>query len=207
MVLTTKAISNFAKLNESRLHILAVTVVNGITGNPNYSDAGDLLTNLSAASTAFGDAIAIAKIGSPAQIAEKNERKKELIVALKAMCDYVNYVGGTRAILLTSGFELSKDTRTNVVIEPPKNVDVAYGETPGSLNISIKKSKGVRSVIYQHSEEDVTGATTMWKTATCTEGSCTISGLPIGQKVWVRAGVVGPRRQTLYSEPIQKIVV
>lgn len=206
-MILTKALIDFAKLNDSQLDTRANAVATAMTANANFPTVGNVLNDLKAACTAYAKALAIAKVGTPSQIAEKNDRKAELVIALKAMGDYVNYMaGGDRAILLTTGFGVSKDTRTPVVIEPIDALMVDYGSNSGTLDLSIKKGAGVRSVVFQYSLEATVDNNTAWMSSTCTESKCTIDNLPVGKMVWLRAGVIGPRRQAYYSQPLQKMV-
>lgn len=206
-MILSKALLNFAKLNDSQLDTRANAVVTAMTDNANFPDVGSTLTDLKAASDAYALALATAKVGTPSQVAEKNDRKAELVVALKAMGDYVNYMaGGDRVMLLTTGFEVSKDSRTPVVIEPIENLMVDYGSNSGTLDLSIKKGAGVRSVVFQYSLAETVDNNTAWISSTCTESKCTIDNLPVGKMVWIRAGVVGPRRQSIFSQPVQKMV-
>lgn len=56
------------------------------------------------------------------------------------MADYVNYMSdGDRSIILTTGYEPSKDTRTPVVIEPVTGFALEYGDNPGTINLSVKR--------------------------------------------------------------------
>ena len=203
----SKALINLTRLTDPGLNTQANAVVTAMTDNANFPDVGTVLTDLKTAATAYSDALAIAKTGTSAQVAEKNDRKTALVAAMKAMGDYINYMaGGDRAMLLTTGFLVSKDTRTPVVIEPVKDLTIAYGGNSGTLDLSVKKSAGVRSVVFQYSLEPVVDNNTAWISSTCTESNCTIANLPVGKLVWIRAGVVGLRRQSIYSAPVQKMV-
>jgi hypothetical protein len=179
-----------------------------MTDNADFPDAADLLTDLKARQKAYSDALALSKIGSRADIQDKKDRKAELITSLKATADYVDYMsGGDRAIILGSGFPVTKETRTPAVIEAPTGLTVTYGNLPGVLQVSVKKVRGVRSLVFEYTLAETIDANTAWSTSSCTDSKCSITDLPSGKKVWLRVGAVGPRRQKFYTPPIQKMVV
>ena len=126
---------------------------------------------------------------------------------LKSVADYVNFTAdGDRVILLTTGFSLSKEVRTPVVLEPVKEFTVSYGENSGTMYLAVKKGNGI-AVNFEYAVADVPNETEpVWNTTSCTESSCTLSNLPVGKMILIRAGVLGPRRQMVYSETLKKMV-
>ena len=151
---------NFERLNDSDLDTRGNAVVNGMTGNVNFPDPGEVLTILTTAYNAYSLALAVGKGGTAAQIAEKNNRRGELVDALKAMADYVNYVsGGDRSMLLITVYELNKEGRTPVVAEPLKSFSVTYGANSGSIDLNAKKGNEANKVLCDYSVEEPKAST------------------------------------------------
>ena len=82
----SKVLVDFSKTSDASIETLAAAVVSALTGNAHFPQIGALLTNLAAKSEAYSTALAIAKVGTASQTADKNAKKGELLAALKISC-------------------------------------------------------------------------------------------------------------------------
>jgi hypothetical protein len=204
-----KALLSFMYYGDAKLAAFASAIIKAMTGNTNFPASADLLAALNTAQAAYTNALAIANDGSRMQVAEKNACKVNLLDALRNLNDMVNYVAqGDRVILLGSGFDVSKETVTPVVLEPAKNVVIKYGENSGQMDVAVKGVKGHKGLVFEYAVADETGvaATSAWVSQPSGTTSHTITDMPVGQKVLIRVGIAGPRKQLVYTEPVAKLV-
>ena len=206
----SKALLSFSRLAEAKLSAFASAVIKALTGNPYFAGAAALLATVVAAYDAYVIALAIAKDGSRMQAAEKNVCRDTLIEALRALCNEVNYVAnGDRVMLLSSGFGVSKDIWTPVVIEPAKNVIVHYGDNSGEMNVTVKGVKGHKGLVFEYAIVPATGSLaddSAWISKPSATTQCTLVNMPVGAKVLIRIGISGPRNQLVYTAPVLKLV-
>jgi hypothetical protein len=81
-----------------------------------------------------------------------------------------------------------------------------YGAVSGSIDLTVKKRKGIRSVVFEYTTMPSPNSTPCI-ICTATKGKCTIAGLTPAENVWACAAAIGPRDQVLYTLPIQKLEV
>ena len=111
-----RALLSFMTFSDPSLSALSNKVISSLTGNPNFTNLGTLLPDLSAALDDFNKLLPQAQGGSRLQIANKNASREALLSVLRNVAYEVNYLAkGDRSILLSSGFNISGDTKKTIV--------------------------------------------------------------------------------------------
>ena len=113
-----------------------------------YPDAATVVSaaDLGAAIDAFKVAAAKAKVGGPADTADKNNKRDILIGLLRELADHVDGEhGNDLAKLLLSGFEAASTNRGSSPLAAPTNLKVKNGG-PGQLIVSVKRPKNAKSI-------------------------------------------------------------
>ena len=207
---TNKALLSFMGFSEARVLAFADAVIKALTGNSNFPNAAPLLATLVTAQDAYAASLAIAKDGNRMQAAEKNVAQLAVFEALRALCNMVNFTAdGDRVILLSSGFNVSKDITTPVVIEPAKNVIVNYGANSGEMDVTVKGVKGHKGLVFEYAvatAENKLAADAGWVSLPSSTTQCTLVNMPVGQRVLIRVGIAGARKQLVYTTPVAKLV-
>src|SRR5256885_279979 len=112
----SRALINFKAFGDSTIESFALRVIAALTDNPHFPD---VLTTLATIFAEYQAALDEAHTGNRVSIAIKNQKKQALINALIETAGYVNYIAnGDRAILLTAGFDISKDVEPKVIAKP-----------------------------------------------------------------------------------------
>ena len=155
-------------------------------------------------------ALSASKEGSRKEAAEKNKAKSAVNTILQQLCGLVNFVAeGDRIKLLGSGFDISKDIETPVVIEPAKNVIINYGSNTGEMNVAVKGVKGHKGLVFEYAvatENNELADDSIWISKPSSTTQCTIANMPVGRRVLIRIGVAGPRKQLVYTIPVVRLV-
>lgn len=175
----------------------ATYIVESMTGNPSFPDPVPTLAEVQAAVDVYNTKLLAAAGLGRVNVAEKNEARVTLEQMLYKLGLWVLFMAnGVDAILVSSGFTLTKDKQPRN-LEKPGDVTLAYDITSGTLISSIPKGNGTGFI---HEISDVAPAgNTVWKSFPASTSHFTFSQLTPGQQYWVRIAMVGSRKQIAYS--------
>lgn len=207
---TNVALRNFKSFSEFKVLGFADAVIAALTGNADFPTAAPLVAELVTAQATYSAALSASKEGSRKEAAEKNKAKSVVVAILQQLCGLVNFVAeGDRVKLLGSGFDISKDLETPVVIEPAKNVIINYGANSGEMRVAVKGVKGHKGLVFEYAvatENNELAEDSMWVSHPSSTTQCTIANMPVGRRVLIRIGVAGPRKQLVYTIPVVRLV-
>ena len=201
-----KALLSFAALSDGNLLARSQAITTSLTGNPDFpttvpaiADVADMVSN-------FAEALAIAASGNRAAIADKNEKKQALIETLRQLAaNITSTANGDRTMLLTTGFDISKE-REPVVITKPENLQVTNGMNAGDLVVSVNAVKGAKAYMYEYTT-DATQQENSWVATTSSKSKITFSDLEAGKTYYCRVAAVGAKGQIVYTDPVSRIVI
>lgn len=150
-----KANRGFSKITDESLQILSSTVLQAMTDNEYFVDPSPTLEVLEEYSDAYIEKLSIARRrGSPYDTAVKNELRKELEKVLSELAFYVNKIAdGNIAVLLSSGFELSKYRSSMLSPKKIEFVKLEDGRNEGQLVLNFERQRGARLYEYRVADE------------------------------------------------------
>ncbi|HVU27042.1 MAG TPA: fibronectin type III domain-containing protein [Verrucomicrobiae bacterium] len=120
----------FTNLPDSGLDEFASNIVASLTGNASFPTPLIPLTDITAAQSAFHNAIVAAAGGGAQFTAAKNEARVALENLLRQEAAYVQGVAGQNlSVLLSSGFEAASTNRTQSPLTTPVIVGLDNGQT------------------------------------------------------------------------------
>lgn len=202
----TKSLTNFASLSDSGLESKTQLIVSSLTGNAHFPTPTPTLAALQTAFDAFQEALVKAGTGNRVDIAEKNAAREVLVNLLRLLCAYVNLTAnGNRAMLLSSGFSISKD-REPVIISKPENLKIENGLSSGELLLSVSAVKGAYAYLHEYTT-DATLTPDSWVSTTTTASKALLDNLQPGTLYYCRVGAVGANGQLLYSDASSRMVI
>jgi len=197
---------SFSRYTDAELSAKAKEIESSVTSNPNFVGAGDTLTKLGTARTEYDESLVMARTGDTTKIALKNEKRKNLIDVLTELARYVEMAAnGNRSILLSSGYEISKEHPTAVTLDVPQNIKLSDGNESGELYLTINSVNGAKSYMYQSSVDPLTSES-IWTSETATVSDHTFKSLPSGKRIWCRVVAIGSNNQHTVSDPVSRIV-
>ena len=202
----SKVLINFERYSDGNLESKAHTIISNMSGNPYFPTPVPAIADVQTAAADYSAALIDAKTGSRAAVATKNDMREALTVLLRSMAGYVNFVAnGDAAKLLTSGFDLSKES-TSVIITKPENLQVMNGANAGELEVTVNRVKGATA--YQHEyTADAAAPVVNWISIASTSRRIVFSNLQPGSKYYCRVGAVGPKGQLVYTDALARIVI
>ena len=201
-----KATTSFTSLSDGNLESKTHEIITSMTGNPNFPNPIPALADITAAATAYTTALSKAGTGNRIDVADKNAKRDTLIGQLRILCYSVNTIAnGDAAMILSSGFDLSRDPQP-AVLTRPENLKVENGVASGSLLVSVKAVKGAYAYFHEYTT-DATMAPGSWVSTTGTTSKMQFTNLQPGTIYYCRVGAVGTNNQLLYSDPVSRMVI
>ena len=200
---TLRITNGFQRISDANLKIRTNEIIAGITAN--FATAPGL-TALSDANQNFTNALSAAINGGKYEKALKNQYRVELIEQLHLMGNYVLYTcAGDRPKAISSGFSIAKPPSPGPAVTKAENQKLDNGANAGELKYSFEKVPGARSYVYQATPEPLTEASD-WTSYMGTQRKFLFSGLDSGKRYWVRVAAVGIAGQSVYSDPLSRLV-
>jgi hypothetical protein len=201
-----KAILSFAQFPDGNLLAFSQTVAVSMTGNPDFPTPVPAIANVTDAAAAFAEALTVAASGNRAAIADKKEKRLPLIGLLRQLAVNVSSTAnGNRSMLLTTGFDVSKQ-KEPVVITKPTDLKVLNGINSGTLDVSVKSVKGARSYVYEYATAEAMAAGN-WQSAISSKSKHSFSELQPGTVYYCRVAAVGSKGQVVYSDVVSRMVI
>ena len=148
----------FTRLSDSPLNSFAENSVVKMTNNTAFPAPTVALAVVTAAQTAFSNAINAAMHGGKQSTAAKNAKREALIAVLRQNAAYVQSVAGEDLVtLLSSGYEAVSNTRTRIILPPPA---VERVDNPQSTKLGLRLTPVPTARAY---EVRISYGTTGWQ--------------------------------------------
>lgn len=200
-----KIISSFKKNRDSELAKAAYRILSSLKGNASFTD-NVLIQLLEKCLLEFQVAMNNAADGSRTMIAIRKEKRKALIEVMVQTGYYVMQVSnGDRAKLLSSGFDVSKESFERRSLATIQSMVVKIGN-PGEANILVNAVKGARAYVHQYSI-DPPSETTAWVSETSAHRKHTFTGLKPLATYWFRVIAVGLNGQLAISDAVSRVIL
>ena len=181
-------------------------IVAAMSGNVSYPTPTPTLAVVETALNEFATAVYEADDGGKALTCGKNDKRKALVLLVRALACYVTAVcNGDYATLLTSGFPTHKPTRSRIGQLPaPAMLTVTLGLHSGELDASVAPVSGALLYTWRVT----TGPTReVVKTSQSSATYTTFAGLTPGVIYFVEANVVGTAGPSNWTGPVSQMVV
>ena len=200
-----KIISPFKKNRDSELAKAAYRILSSLKGNASFTD-NVLIQLLEKCLNEFQVAMNNAADGSRTMIAIRKEKRKALIEVMVQTGYYVMQVSnGDRAKLLSSGFDVSKESFERRSLATIQSMAVKIGN-PGEANILVNAVKGARAYVHQYSTEPPSDATA-WVSETTAHRKHTFTGLKPLATYWFRVIAIGLNGQLAISDAVSRVIL
>lgn len=190
-------------MRDDEFAVRANNIIEKMTGNTDFPTPFPALADVTAALTDYDQALEQAQNGGTDKTAIKNNKRQALEDLLAKLALHVQvHCNNDRVRVLGSGFDVRKASTPKVtVLEKPVNFTLMNGPYPGSVNLSVGKTPGAGSYVFEYAATPVT-ETTSWTKAGVTSRAHTFAGLTRGQEYAFRVTGVGIDVSSVYSDVI-----
>lgn len=197
--------TGFNPQTDSQFQTFSESINTSMTGNVNFPNPIPDLAVVDAAVQEFNIALTNAQTRDRNAVALKNKARQNLNGLLVQLANWVMAVAnGDRAMLVSSGYELTKEADTTPLTKPV-NIQLADGPNAGELVVKVDRDKRAQGYIHQYTLDPLTDGS-QWTQAMSTTSKYTFKNLGASQKYWCRTAAVGAYGQVVYSDAISRIV-
>jgi hypothetical protein len=180
-------------------------VVEKMTNNEHFPNPPAALAKLKKLLPEYRQSLADALGRDIEMVNLKNSKKTAVINLLQELIDYVTAISnGNKAIMLSSGFEVSEETGKKGILAKIKDLEVEIG-SPGQATIKVKNARGARAYIHQYTTEPPTPQT-IWVSEGCGLSRYTFKGLTSEKRHWFRVVAIGSGMQRTISPVISRVI-
>lgn len=192
--------------SDSELIVKAYHIVELMTGNTYFPTPLPALADVKTATDNFNVAANKVENGSRVDTAQKNDLREVLVGLLKKLALYVETISdGSETIILTSGFDVSKQPTVVGPLDKPTQVSVKMGDNPGTVIFSCEVIRNAQFYEFEYLEAPKS-ETSVWIKVTSTKHKITIVGLTSGKQYIFRVAAAGSDPSRNYSNEISVYV-
>ncbi len=182
---------------------IAISLINGLTGNTFFPTLTPGLAALTAAQDAYIAALGKAKFGSREERAVKNQCKEDLVQIMRGLAAQINFIANGNVVMLASaGLSLDKEPQPKVLGTATPMAE--YGSNAGQIVLFTPAVAGAVSYMHQYTDDP---AAAKWNDEPTTAATCIIRNLQPGKVYHMRIVTIGTSNQITTSEVITKMAV
>lgn len=198
-----KIISSFIYCRDGELIKITRRILDSIKQSTKFSNAGPLVELIEKALQEYIMALSAAGGRDRVLVSIKDDKKAILQALLMELANYVTQTAkGDKTVLLESGFDLNVDKGPKQKAAPKLEVRL---EVPGEATISIPRATGARAYVHQYTPDPLTPQS-VWISETTLKPEHTFIGFEPAAKIWVRIIVINKKGESIYWEPVSRIV-
>ena len=198
-----KVVTGFNALKEDELDTVGQSIINKMTGNPNFTSPIPPLADVQTALDEFMAAMADLGAGKGSTII-KDQKKTTLLDLLTKLATYVQLnCQDDAAIIESSGFKI-KQAKTPIGPLPKPVLKVEAGG-PGQVKLTAT-SVGANSYQFEYTLAPATTSST-WQVNASTKSKTVVNGLTSGKQYTFRVAGVGTDPSRIYSDEITSFVL
>ena len=196
-------LTTFKRGTDASLSTLARRVVSNVKSNEQFKSLTEPVTAVENALTEYDDALIKAGSGDRSLISDKNSKRAVLRGLLANLAVRVSQLSsGNDSVLLSSGFDVSKDrsgpTKKPIILV----VDLGL---PGEATTRIPQVRKTRAYIHQYTTDPLT-PDNVWRSETSKSNRYNFKGLPSGAKLWFRVVIFDKDGNSTYLAPVARII-
>ena len=195
------------KYSDESLATKSQVIHDDMNGNEHYPAPDPSLDTLQTAINDFKVAIVKATNGSKDDTAIKNARRQIVEDCLHRLSYYVQVTSnGVEAVILSSGFDINKNSGTVGALPKPENFKVMVGDNKGTVELSCDAVANASFYEYQYTKLPLS-ATSIWTMRTATKRKLLVEGLTSGQQYVFKMAAGGSDPSRTWSDEISSFVL
>lgn len=198
-----KVVLTFVRLSTLSKIAFYKNVVDLMTNNPNFPTPEVALSELTAIVGKMESAYFEFKNGSHLAKANLDMFTVQADELFRKQANYVTRIAnGNESIIISSGFEASKDST------PRQHTDfqIKDGEKPGSFELKKLAEEGAKSYLWHMHADTIPSNEKEWEVAgITTQSSIEINGLISGTRYWFRVAPITPEGVGTFTQPQSRV--
>ena len=198
----TKIVTGFSRYRDPELDQKAKFIIDSMTDNPHFTDPVPAIAEIITANDAYIAARSAAETGDREAVAIKNQKREALENLLNKLALYVEAnANNDEAVMLSSGFSLSKDHTPVGILPKPENFSARPTEK-GMITLNLKPIAGADSYQYEYRLVEAM----QWTIEVHTKSNILLTGLESGKEYLFRVAGVGAAPERVYSDILSSYI-
>lgn len=193
-----KVCISFSRYTDVNFQKKGNDIYDSLNGNELFTNLAPPLPAVKIALDKYTADLAAAATYDRNAIGWKNQSRADLDAVLRQLgLSVMTEANGNEAMLITSGFTLSKQREPRYIANPG-NVTLSNGITSGQMVSVIKAVAAGMSYVHEITSQFPVDDT-MWVAHASSASKFVFTNLVPGKQYWVRVAVIGGRNQKAYS--------
>ena len=199
----TKIVTGFSRYRDPEMDQKAKFIIDSMTGNPHFTDPVPAIADITTANDEYIAARSAAETGDHESVTIKNQKREVLENLLNRLALYVEAnANGDEAIMLSSGFSLSKHPEPVGILPKPEHFSVRPTER-GMISLNLRAIPGAESYQFEYRlAED-----SQWTIEVHTASNILITGLESGKEYMFRVAAIGAASERVYSDELSSYIL
>jgi hypothetical protein len=178
-------------------------ILDSLKDNAQFPNPTPGLADLEKALNEFSTALSNAGGFDRELVAIKDNKQAILRQMLTELAYYVTQIcKGDKAILLGSGFDINVNATKQQKAPPKLRVEL---DMPGQVTIRVSRVIKARAYVHQYTADPIT-LDSVWISETTVKPVHTFTGLESAARVWLRVIVIDRKGESIYWDPVLRIV-
>jgi hypothetical protein len=206
---SSKVIRDFSsgRYSDSELGVKASHVIKQMTGNQNFPNPAPTIDEINTANNNYITSLNKVVNGSKEDTVIKNNLRRALELLLKLLTDYVQTTsGGDEAIILSSGFDVSKKHALVGPLAKATGLTINLGNNKGSVMVECQVVSQANFYEFEYTEVP-SNLNSIWLKKTSTKHKLLIDGLTSGKQYAFRVAGAGSDPSRSWSDEIASFVL
>jgi hypothetical protein len=198
-----KILSTFNYCRAGDLVKITRRILDSLKDNSQFPNPTPALADVEKALEEFSTALSNAGGFDREMVAIKDGKQAILRQMLTELAYYVTQISkGDKAVLLGSGFDINANTVRPQKAPPKLRVELGM---PGQVTTRVNRLTRARAYVHQYTADPLT-TQSVWISETTLTPVHTFTGLESASRVWLRVIIIDRYGESIYWDPVMRIV-
>jgi hypothetical protein len=194
-------------LNAVQLVARSLFIEERLKDNPDFPTLSPTLPEIAAKREALQQAITMAADGGRTARAKREQRRRELKLALDALAgDVVSQAGENAEMILGGGFFVRSFSRSSVGLPMPIKLRARLSDHVGEARLDWATTRGAAIYVVEHNSVSPADASAWKQVAETTRIRHVVSDLTSAKEHWFRVRAIGTTGRSPWSDVARTLV-
>jgi hypothetical protein len=203
----SRLVKAIARLNAVQLVARSLFIEERLEDNPAFTTLSPSLAEIATKREALQQAITEAADGGRTVTAQREQRRRELKLALDALAgDVMSQAGDDAEKILGAGFFVRKNSRSQEGLPMPLKLRARISDHVGEARLDWATTKGAALYVVEHNGVSPDDAAAWTQVAETTRIRQVVSGLTSAREHWFRVRAIGTTGRSPWSDVARTLV-
>ena len=203
----TKLVKSIARLNAVQLVARSLFIEERLNNNAAFPTLSPTLAEIATAREALEQAITDAADGGRTATARREQRRRDLKLALDALAgDVISQSADDPELILSAGFFVRKNSQSSAALPAPLKLRARISEQVGEALLDWGTTRGAAIYVVEHNGVSPDDESAWKQVAETTRIRQIVGGLASAKEHWFRVRAVGTTGRSPWSDVARTLV-